>query len=100
MSKNDNLWISFVEGLHRHAAIVICLTCSSFDLEGNNIDHESLKKKDFKIAEVLHYKKPQLSPIQALNSIMKGDFDAPMLMKPLPIQVLLPSIEKKTISMN
>jgi hypothetical protein len=31
---------------------------------------------------------------------MKGDFDAPMLMNPFPIQVLLPSIEKKTISMN
>ena len=95
LSKNDNLWISFVEGLHRHAAIVMCLTCSSFDLEGNNIVHESLKKKDFKIAEVPHYKKPQLSPIQVLNSIMKGDFDAPMLMNPFPIQVLLPSIEKK-----
>ncbi len=26
---------------------------------------------------------------------MKGDFDAPMLMNPFPIQVLLPSIEKK-----
>jgi hypothetical protein len=59
-----------------------------------------LKKKDFKIAEVPHYKKPQLSPIQVLNSIMKGDFEAPMLMNPFPIQVLLPSIDKKTIYMN
>jgi hypothetical protein len=35
LSKQDNLWISFVEGLHRHAAIVMCLTCSTFDLEDN-----------------------------------------------------------------
>ena len=96
-SKNDNLWISFVEGLHRHAAIVMCLTCSSFDLEGNNIVHESLKKKDFKIAEVPHYKKPQLSPIQVLNSIMKGDFDAPMLMNPFSVQLLLPAHKKLQI---
>jgi hypothetical protein len=25
-SNKDNLWISFVEGLHRHAAILMCLT--------------------------------------------------------------------------
>jgi hypothetical protein len=92
-SKNDNLWIRFVEGLHRHAAIVMCLTCSSFDLEDNNIVHESLKKKDFKVAEVPHYKKPQLSPIQILNSILKGDFEAPMLMNTFPIQVLFPKIQ-------
>jgi hypothetical protein len=32
-SNNDNLWISFVEGLHRHAGILICLTYSEFDYE-------------------------------------------------------------------
>ncbi len=25
MSQDDNIWISFVEGLHRNAAIVMCL---------------------------------------------------------------------------
>ncbi len=32
-SKKDNVWISFVEGLHQHAAIVMCLTCSDFNLK-------------------------------------------------------------------
>jgi hypothetical protein len=27
-SKRDNIWISFVEGLHRHAAIIACLLCT------------------------------------------------------------------------
>ena len=40
----------------------MCLTCSRFDLEDNNIDHDSLKKKDFKLAGVPHYKNPQMSP--------------------------------------
>ena len=57
LSKQDNLWISFIEGLHRHAAIVMCLTCSTFNLEDNNIDHNSLKRKDFTLAGVKNYKK-------------------------------------------
>jgi hypothetical protein len=47
MSNRDLVWISFIEGLHRHAAIIMCLTSSRFDLEDNNIDHNLLKKKDF-----------------------------------------------------
>jgi hypothetical protein len=39
LSNRDLVWISFVEGLHRHAAIIMCLTCSRIDLEDNNIDH-------------------------------------------------------------
>jgi hypothetical protein len=34
-SKKDNVWISFIEGLHQHAAIVMCLICSDFDLKDN-----------------------------------------------------------------
>ncbi len=30
-STQDYVWISFVEGLHQHAVIVTCLTCSKFD---------------------------------------------------------------------
>ena len=45
-SNNNNLWISFVEGLHGHAAIVMCLTCSTFDLQDNKLVHNSLKKRN------------------------------------------------------
>jgi hypothetical protein len=31
-SKNDNVWISFIEGLHRHAAIFASLICMKFDV--------------------------------------------------------------------
>ncbi len=91
------MWISFVEGLHRHAAIIMCLTCSRFDLEDNNIDHDSLKKKDFKLAGVPHYKTPQMSPIQVLNAILNGNFNAPMLRNPFLVQVLLPAQKKLQI---
>ncbi len=94
LSNQDFVWISFVEGLHRHAAIGMCLTCSTFNLEDNNIDHNSLKRKDFKLAGVPHYKNPQTSPIQVLNAILNGNFDAPMLMNPFLVRVLLPAHKK------
>jgi hypothetical protein len=97
LSNQDFVWISFVEGLHRHAAIIMCLACSQFDLENNNIDHDSLKKKDFKLAGVPHYKNPQMFPIQVLNAILNGNFDAPMLMNPSLVQVLLPAHTKLQI---
>ncbi len=34
-STKDTLWISFIEGLYQHAAMVMSLLCSIFDLENN-----------------------------------------------------------------
>jgi hypothetical protein len=31
LGNKDYVWISFVEGLHQHATIVMCLTCLVFD---------------------------------------------------------------------
>ncbi len=89
-SNNKNLWISFIEGLHQHAAIVMCLTCSTFDLEDNKLVHNSLKNKQFKLAGVPHYKESDMSPIQILNSIIKAEFDAPMLTNHIQVQILHP----------
>ncbi len=97
LSNHDLVWISFVEGLHRHAVIIMCLICSRFDLEDKNINHNLLKKKDFKLAGVPHYKTPQMSPIEVLNEILDGSFDAPMLMNPFSVQLLLPAHMKLQI---
>ena len=78
-SKKDNVWISFVEGLHQHAAIAMCLTCSDFNLKDNYINQGSLKSKAFKNAAVPHYRNPQRMPIQVLNDILNNDYEAPML---------------------
>jgi hypothetical protein len=72
MSNEDYVWISFVEGLHHHAAIVMCLTCLVFDLKDNNIENCSLARKDFKLAGVPHYKKPEMSPMDVLNEILNN----------------------------
>ena len=31
-SKQDNVWISFYEGLHRHASLLITLLAAAFDI--------------------------------------------------------------------
>jgi hypothetical protein len=90
MSKNDKVWISLVEGLHQHAAIVMCLTCSDFDLKGNYINQGSLKNKAFKKTDVPHYRNPQRKPIQVLNDILNNCYEAPMLQTPFLVQVLFP----------
>jgi hypothetical protein len=76
MSKQDNVWISFIEGLHQHAAIVKCLMCSVFDLKNNFIKKGSLKRKDFRVAGVQHCKRPDMSTIQVLNEIFNNCFEA------------------------
>jgi hypothetical protein len=59
--------------------------------------NNSLKKKDFKQAGVPHYKSPDMSPIQVLNSIIKGKFDAPMLANLFQVQVLHPKHKRLEI---
>ncbi len=58
MSKKDSVWISFIEGLHQHAAIVMCLTCSDFNLKDNYINQGSLKNKAFKKCSCTSLQKP------------------------------------------
>jgi hypothetical protein len=47
-SKHDQVWFSFFEGMHRHAAIVAGLVCSKFNHSTNKIDQGSLKLDDFR----------------------------------------------------
>jgi hypothetical protein len=49
-SKNDKVWISFIEGLHRHAAIFASLLCMRFDYFNNIIIPGSLQLDDFEKA--------------------------------------------------
>jgi hypothetical protein len=50
-SKNDKVWISFIEGLHRHSAIITSLLCMKFDYSNNIIIPGSLQLDDFETAK-------------------------------------------------
>jgi hypothetical protein len=72
LSNKGYVWISFVEGLHQQSAIVMCRMCLVFDLEDKNIENGLLTRKDFKLAGVPHYKKPEMSPMDVLNAILNN----------------------------
>jgi hypothetical protein len=48
-----------------------------------------LKKEGFQTGGGATLQNPQVSPIQVLNAILNGDFNAPMLMNPFSVQVFL-----------
>ncbi len=61
-SQVDNLWVSFVDGLHWHASMITCLLCTKFDYSSNKIQLGSLDIQDFKNARVPHFKVPGVTP--------------------------------------
>jgi hypothetical protein len=90
-SKNDEVWISFMEGLHRRAAIFASLLCMKFDYYNNIIIPGSLQLDDFETAKILHYNNPGITPRQQLGPIVGNTFDVLMLKTSMLIQVYIPN---------
>lgn len=44
----DSVWVSFIEGYHRHTPILFCMTCSYFKFANNEITGGNLTMKHFK----------------------------------------------------
>ncbi len=60
-SEKDHIWVSFFEGMHRHAAMVTGLLCSQFDYVTNELKPGSLTLEKFKIdSKVKNFKDPKL----------------------------------------
>ncbi len=89
-SKKDNIWISFFECLHRHAATIACLLCTKFDYEHNIIKPGSLTLEDFGKADIPYYKNPGYGPKECLRSIFNGNIEAPMLTLLFTFQAYIP----------
>ena len=91
-SKKDKIWMSFYEGLHRHAALMMCLLCSKFDLVTNEVKYGSLSadyiKKKISIKD---FKTPDIRPIDRLNEIFIDEtVKAPMLTTLVTIKAFVP----------
>lgn len=92
-SPNNNVWISFVEGLHRHAAIIACLLCANFDIKTNALIPGSLELQHFVNAEVHHIDtigNATLTPRQQLCTMISNQ-NASLLTTPMNVQVYIPS---------
>jgi hypothetical protein len=89
-SQVDNLWVSFVEGSHRHAAMITCLFCTKFDYSSNKIQPSSLDIQDFKNARVPHFKDPGVTLKEQLKFIISGEFEPKMLKSTFNVQAYIP----------
>jgi hypothetical protein len=66
--KVDYLWVSFVEGLHWHPAIITCLLCIKFDYSSNKIQPGSLDIQYFKYATVPHFNDLGVTPKRTVTA--------------------------------
>jgi hypothetical protein len=60
-STKDNIQMSFYEGLHTHAALMMCLLCSKIDLVSNKVNHCSLTADYFKTKFTIKNSKSQIN---------------------------------------
>lgn len=101
-SKNDNVWFSFVEGLHRHAAIVLSLLCTKFDYKQNALIPKSLDVNTFAAAGITHFRNndtiPAESPESMLHRIDSNDEHMCMLKRPFHLTATFPIHEECNIS--
>jgi hypothetical protein len=85
-SKQDNVWISFYEGLHRHASLLITLLSAVFDTTTNILKFKTLSVDYFKQHQLLNFKSVDETPHEHLNKIFEHKISAPMLTEPFPIK--------------
>lgn len=101
-STRDNVWFSFVEGLHRHAAIVLSLLCSKFDYDKNALIPKSLDVNTFAAAGITNLRNNDTnipeSPEYMLQQISSNDERMCMLRRPFHVTAYFPSLEECNIS--
>jgi hypothetical protein len=83
ISPVDFLWVSFVEGLHRHAAIILALLCTKFDYK-NKYQPGSLSIQDFKATKIPHFDYPNIFQEDQIKLIMNGT-ETSMILKILSV---------------
>jgi len=90
-SRRDEVWFSFFEGMHRHAAIVAGLLCSKFNHITNELKLESLTLNDFSGEGVIKsYKDLGISVEDHLNKIMTKELEPPMLTNTFHLSAYIP----------
>ena len=89
-SKKDNVWISFYEGLHRHASLLITLLSAVFNTTTNILKFNTLSVDYFKQHQLPNFKSVNETPHDCLNKIFERKIIAPMLTEPFPIKCIIP----------
>jgi len=90
ISKKDNVWISFYEGLHRHAALMLSLLSSTFNMRENILTHKTLTRAYFREQHLANYVEDDEQPHERLFAIFNREMTAQMLTKKFRVRGLIP----------
>jgi hypothetical protein len=95
-SNKDNVWISFYEGLHRHATLLSAV----FNPTKNVFQQKSLTASYFREQQLIHYKEDTKMPHKCLRDIFHKKIKAPMPTKPFGIKCIVPKQRVTTPTVN
>jgi hypothetical protein len=98
-SQKDYIWISFWEGMHRHAAITMSLLRADITYNTNSCYvPRTLTSCSFSTAQIKGYQNPHLEPEEIIQEILDGTrTDAPLLKSELTITAYIPTMQVKKI---
>jgi hypothetical protein len=98
-SEKDHVWISFYEGLHRHAALMMCLLSSKLNLIANEITHGSLTAEYIRTkVSIKEITQPNKTPVEQLIGIyIDEDIKAPMPTTLVTIKAFVPNLQVSDI---
>ena len=90
-STNDKVWISFWEGMHRHAAIIMTLLCADITYNTKNCYiPRTLQKSSFN-DYIKGYTDTEATPFQIIQAIFDGtNVDAKMLKTVMNVMAYIP----------
>ena len=93
-SSKDHIYISFVEGLHRHTSIITSLLCTKFDHSNNTLVPGSLTVKHFEEAKIPHFKTPDdsaLTPRKQICDLLSNTQCPNMLTTLINVKAFIPT---------
>jgi hypothetical protein len=92
--------MSFYEGLHRHAALLLSLTSSSFNLMKNEIKFKSLTSEFFCQQQIENFKFDSKKTHERLSDIFDGKEKANMLTDTFKMKAIIPKPVQGPLSIN
>jgi hypothetical protein len=92
--------MSFYDGLHRHTALLLSLTSSTFNLTKNEIKFKSLTSEFFIQQQIENFTYDGKKPHERLSDIFDGKVKATMLTEQFNIKAVIPKPIQGTITKN
>ncbi len=97
-SKNDNIWISFWEGMHRHAAIIMSLLGADITHSTNSCYKPNTLEKTAFSNYITGFIDPGQPPLQIIEDILTGNNEqATMLKRTMMVTAYIPNSKKSDI---